>query len=341
MSPSVFRYMRARHLKQFLDGEILFRPLAEFHGFEEQRARHDRYEGTLLQRRPVVTNTRTGEQFVPYGGDTTAIHAAEMFILYTSEIRSCALALEFESDACVEIVDVEAFASRLRDVVMAKSPTNVWKHEAVHYYDPDAPGAWGEIAWAWLTAYADGPGSLRQDRGHPSDRATASLLECHVSPRGGSSMEAAHPNLPCSFGPRLNRRPSLERAPRPGLRACSYGRRIKPASRPQVPSVGTGDFFRPAIFPQRFCGTRVRAGHRLALESISRTRGNVVGRLFASGRLRETLVRVACDTRPPTSSSEACQAPVLQREHAERHPHFAHSPLGRRARRADEKPGRA
>jgi hypothetical protein len=77
-----------------------------------------------------------------------------------------------------------------------------------------------------------------------------------------------------------------------------------------------GNLFLTCNCPQRFCGMRVRAGCRLALEGISRARGKVVGRLVARRRLRATLVRGACDQRPPTSSPKSCPTPVLQRGHA-------------------------
>jgi hypothetical protein len=148
VSPSLFRYISSRHLGDFLEGRVRFQSLATYRAFEDA-AIGDLHEGKFRKRGMAqVERPSTGERFtVPGFFDSDAL-VAEVFVFCTSRVRCVEIALEFGADVCVEITDVEAFTSRLRDAVATQSPSDVLLDGAVEYHAEGAEDPTG-IVWAF------------------------------------------------------------------------------------------------------------------------------------------------------------------------------------------------
>ena len=162
MKPRLFRYTRSCFLEQFLDGEVRFASLATYRAYEHT-AIGDPQEGKFRiqgeaqvvrpskgrrgKRRRALRAPPPPESFtVPGFFDSDAL-VAETYVFCTSRVRSIELALEF-GDACVEITDVDAFTSRLREKIAKTLPYDVLLDGPVEYHPEGAKDPTG-IVWAF------------------------------------------------------------------------------------------------------------------------------------------------------------------------------------------------
>ncbi len=134
-------------------GKVLFRSLSYFHDLESKDGRADAYEGTRRYQPHgglEITNTRSGEQFnLPetFSLESTA-RTSEIFVFCASTLLNPALADEFQSDTCIEILDEVKLISRIRAALLLRArvrPPKTLLHGPVTYYDSAEPPI---IDWA-------------------------------------------------------------------------------------------------------------------------------------------------------------------------------------------------
>ncbi len=118
MSPKLYKYLPYQLAHAFLsNGEAWFRSLSYFIACEQMH-RGDDLEGTRVYAPSVGLEIRknSGERLNGLGWSFRSSMKAldEIFVYCTSTVLSADLAREFESDACVEIADIEKFVARLR-----------------------------------------------------------------------------------------------------------------------------------------------------------------------------------------------------------------------------------
>ena len=142
----IYKYISEKYLARFVNnGEVLFSSLSFFQRHEDATVRGDPYEGTRVFRPAdglTVTKVRTSETFqLPMAFEATA-QTDHIFIFCASMRLDLALAQEFQVDACVEIVDLTAFVSRIRSALSRRPRVKLPKtllHQAVTYYDRSTP----------------------------------------------------------------------------------------------------------------------------------------------------------------------------------------------------------
>lgn len=144
--PPLFRYFSSVNADAFLKrGEVLLRSLSYYRDHEEEGARADAYEGTLVHRPEgglKMTRVASGEEVsVPYTFESTA-KEDDIFIYCMSTEFSKEIAERFRVDVCIEFVEPHKFLARFRASVALRRRINVDElvHGPVHYYEPhEAP----------------------------------------------------------------------------------------------------------------------------------------------------------------------------------------------------------
>jgi hypothetical protein len=138
--PSIFKYIPAQYVANFLRGEVLFRSLSYFRDYEEKQVRGDLHEGTRLHRKPAgleTTNTTTGEKTViPYSFESSA-KGEDIFVFCLSTALSASLAHDFKTNTCIEIHSPAHLIGGIRSALnrrpSVKSKTVL--HASVRYYE--------------------------------------------------------------------------------------------------------------------------------------------------------------------------------------------------------------
>jgi len=115
---SLFKYYDDRRWADgLMEGRLRFQTLARFRNWEEQQVRGDRHEGTSLfapEQGLEVTNFTQRRKFVmPAHRFASAAKQDEIFVFCLSRTLARRLWDGFGAVACVEILDVPAFGTRV------------------------------------------------------------------------------------------------------------------------------------------------------------------------------------------------------------------------------------
>jgi hypothetical protein len=116
---SLYKYYADRKWAEaFLNGKLLFRSLAYFRDFEDKDIRGDRNEGTAVYRPEgglIVNNLTQRTTFtLPGSAFESSANPAEIFVFCLSRSLTDELRQEFQGVACVEILDIPTFCTRIR-----------------------------------------------------------------------------------------------------------------------------------------------------------------------------------------------------------------------------------
>ncbi len=142
MRHSLYRYFTERKwADEFLAGEMRFRTLAYFRDYEneseDERIRRDDREGNLVFSPPqglLISNQTQGTSGVHPGlRMESRTKQAEIFVLCASRYFSEELRDRFGAVACVEILKIAAFCSRIQQAIPRNATFFAGK---VIYYDP-------------------------------------------------------------------------------------------------------------------------------------------------------------------------------------------------------------
>jgi hypothetical protein len=153
MKHSRFKYFsRPEYAEQFLNGEVFCQTAAFFRDYQDAKAQQiigDEYEGTRLYR-PTnglqVHNVSSKVSGMADMGMECITKANEIYVFCVTHSFSDALRVEFEAQACVEILNPRAFIQRWIEALPTEAKQE-GKHVArrVAYYRPeDVP----ENVWA-------------------------------------------------------------------------------------------------------------------------------------------------------------------------------------------------
>ena len=150
MPLTLYKYLPLQYAEPLVaNGEVLFRSLSFFLACEHD-GRGDDLEGTRAYEPAtgLEITKQTGEKFRMQGSFRSSIKEPDkLFIYSTSTQLNKDLALKFESNACVEIADIDTFVARLRTALrrkpQAKPKTLI--HGKVTYYRTENPP---EEVWA-------------------------------------------------------------------------------------------------------------------------------------------------------------------------------------------------
>lgn len=111
-------YTDRRWAEAFLSGKLSFRSLAYFRDFEDKDIRADQNEGTAVYRPEgglVVNNLTQGTTFtLPGYAFESSAAASEIFVFCLSRSLRDELRAEFQAVACVEVLDIQRFCSRIK-----------------------------------------------------------------------------------------------------------------------------------------------------------------------------------------------------------------------------------
>jgi hypothetical protein len=115
---SLYKYYSERKwAEEFLDGKLLFRSLAYFRDYEDKSVREDQNEGAALFRPEgglIVNNLTQGKTFIlPDHAFVSGAKQEEIFVFCTSRSDTDELRQGFKAVACVEILDIGTFCSRI------------------------------------------------------------------------------------------------------------------------------------------------------------------------------------------------------------------------------------
>jgi hypothetical protein len=150
MSFSLFKYTNQQYASKLLsNGELLFRSLSFFLACEQEQ-RGDKLEG-IREYEPVAgleITRQTGERFTLSGAFRSSVkYPDRIFVFSTSMLLSADLAVAFQCDACVEIMDISKFVARLKTALRREPRVKLRTliHDNVTYYDPRDPP---EEVWA-------------------------------------------------------------------------------------------------------------------------------------------------------------------------------------------------
>ena len=148
---SLYKYLPEKYVESFVNkGEVLFRSLSYFRDYEDAQVRGDEFEGTrhyLPEKGLDITYVATEEKDkLPHAFEST-VHEDDIFVFCLSTVLSRDLALQFQTDACVEITNPTLFISKIRSALLIRSwiRSKQLLHEEVKYYKPDEPPI---IDWA-------------------------------------------------------------------------------------------------------------------------------------------------------------------------------------------------
>jgi hypothetical protein len=143
---SLYKYFTERRwANEFLDGKLLFRSLSYFRDIEDKNVREDSNEGNAILRPEgglVVNNETQGTTFTlaDYAFQSKA-KQAEIFVFCMSRSLTDEMRESFQSVACIEVLNVAAFCSRVEAVLpsVAKFPDQAGGRHArigrrVEYY---------------------------------------------------------------------------------------------------------------------------------------------------------------------------------------------------------------
>jgi hypothetical protein len=147
---SLFKYYADRRWAEaFLSGKLLFRSLAYFRDFEDKDIRGDQNEGTAVYRPEggLIINNRTHQTTftLPSYAFESSAKPAEIFVFCLSRSLTDELRQEFQAVACVEILDIPIFCTRIqaalpRDAKYPGSPGRTRIGWRVEYYQESEGG---------------------------------------------------------------------------------------------------------------------------------------------------------------------------------------------------------
>lgn len=122
----VYKYFteEAHALRFIHDGQMMWKPLSFFRVIEDEEVRGDAKDGILIHTHDggLVINKQNGEQVVIENGFfTSSVNADDIFVFCASKDLSEDIAKRFNSPFCVEVVDTDHLAERLRGRACATS----------------------------------------------------------------------------------------------------------------------------------------------------------------------------------------------------------------------------
>jgi hypothetical protein len=125
-----------------MDGYLLFRSLSHFKGIEDGEVRGDLREGAVSfqpESRLVMHHQRLGKSLtIPGGSFSSGVKTEEVFVLCASNSMTDELRVRFEARACVQILRIACFCSRIQSEL---PNTATFRAERVKYYSPaNEPG---------------------------------------------------------------------------------------------------------------------------------------------------------------------------------------------------------
>ncbi len=152
VSLKLYKYLPSKYLDTVLsEGIILFRSLSYFQDYEDEQVRGDKYDGTLKYSGDNgldINNLTTGKSFRAPWTLKSMVDADKIFVFSTSQKLSKDLALEFNSDVCIEFSDAGYVISKLRAAVARRKsikPNKLFHDTVTYYSEEDTPG----INWAF------------------------------------------------------------------------------------------------------------------------------------------------------------------------------------------------
>lgn len=142
---SLYKYLPEQYVAPLLsEGVVLFRTLSYFRDYEDAQVRGDEFEGTKIYR-PTngleVTLTATQEKIVlPHSFESSA-KEDDIFVFCLSTIYSPELAVQFQTNVCVEIINPALFISKVRDALLRRPSikNKMLVTGEVKYYEPHEP----------------------------------------------------------------------------------------------------------------------------------------------------------------------------------------------------------
>lgn len=115
----IYKYFteEAHALRFINDGQMMWKPLSFFRVIEDEEVRGDANDGILIHTHDggLVLNKENGEQVILENGFfTSSVKADDIFVFCASKDLSEGIAQRFNSPFCVEVVDIDLLAARLR-----------------------------------------------------------------------------------------------------------------------------------------------------------------------------------------------------------------------------------
>lgn len=122
----IYKYFteEAHALRFIHDGQMMWKPLSFFRVIEDEEVRGDAQDGILIHTHDggLVLTKEDGTQVVIENGFfTSSVKADDIFVFCASKDLSEDIAKRFKSPFCVEIVDTDYLATRLRNRACATS----------------------------------------------------------------------------------------------------------------------------------------------------------------------------------------------------------------------------
>lgn len=147
----LYKYLPRKFMDSVVGGDILFRSLAYFRDYEDEKIRGDNYEGIRkfageggLEIHNLTTAKKSKEEWI----FKSNVDAENIFIFSTSTLLSEDLARDFESDICIEFEDIGRLMAGLKSAIYRRKSVkpNMLYHGPVKYYaESEGPG----IDWSF------------------------------------------------------------------------------------------------------------------------------------------------------------------------------------------------
>lgn len=138
---SIYKYIPAQYVVNFLRGEILFRSLSYFRDLEDEqkKVRGDKYEGTWLHHKPEGLDLTLNNAPQPtnlQGSFESRAKSDDIFVFCLSTVLSADLACDFGTTICIEIRNPALLIGGVRSALQRRPSVKnkTLLHDPVRYY---------------------------------------------------------------------------------------------------------------------------------------------------------------------------------------------------------------
>lgn len=138
---SIYKYIPAQYVANFLRGEVLFRSLSYFRDLEDEqkKVRGDQYEGTRLHHKPAgldVTLNNAPQPTNLQGSFESRTQSDDIFVFCLSTALSADLACDFGTTTCIEIRNPALLIGGVRSALQRRPSVKnkTLLHDPVRYY---------------------------------------------------------------------------------------------------------------------------------------------------------------------------------------------------------------
>lgn len=139
---SIYKYIPAQYVANFLRGEVLFRSLSYFRDLEDEqkKVRGDRFEGTRLHQKPdglEVTLNNAPQTTYLQGSFESRAKSDDIFVFCLSTVLSADLACDFGTTICIEIRNPALLICGVRSALQRRPSVKnkTLLHDPVRYYN--------------------------------------------------------------------------------------------------------------------------------------------------------------------------------------------------------------